>query len=91
MKTVTLSSKGQIAIPKEIRALLNLNGGDSLAYEIENGKIILEPVIGVPRSQAWFWTQEIQEKMASSEQDFRSGRFTHYENVDVLLTDLKDE
>jgi AbrB family looped-hinge helix DNA binding protein len=43
---VTLSSKGQMVIPKPVREALNLSSGDQLQVQIVEGKIVLEPVTG---------------------------------------------
>lgn len=41
MKTITISSKGQIVLPAEIRKKWNLNAGDKLVVsETENGLLI---------------------------------------------------
>jgi len=90
MKTLTISAKGQIALPKDLRIILNLHKGDNLSVDLKDGKIILEPVIGVPRSQAWFWTPETQEKIKASEEDFKKGKFKRYDGIDDLLKELKD-
>ena len=90
-KTVTISSKGQIAIPKDIRQKLEISQGDKFNLEIKNGKIYLEPVMNIPRSQGWFWDKEIQEKVKKSETDYKKGNYKRYENIDDILDDLKDE
>ena len=41
METVTVSSKGQIAIPKLIREALNLSEGTKLTLDVRGGEIIL--------------------------------------------------
>jgi AbrB family looped-hinge helix DNA binding protein len=43
MMTTTLSSKGQVVIPLEIRKRLGLPEGAVISCEIEDGKIILDP------------------------------------------------
>lgn len=44
MKTSRISSKGQITIPKEIRKTLDVEPGDLIAYEVENGTVLLKRV-----------------------------------------------
>lgn len=41
MEQVTVSSKGQIAIPKEIREALNLGDGTKLKVEVSGQSIVL--------------------------------------------------
>lgn len=89
MKALTISSKGQIAIPKELRDSLDIKEGDRLTYKVEGGRIVLEPVVSVPRSQAYFWTPEVQEKVRKAGENFKSGNFkTH--GIDKFIKDLKD-
>jgi AbrB family looped-hinge helix DNA binding protein len=40
-RTSRLSSKGQVTIPREIRAALHLETGDLVAYDLKDGKAIL--------------------------------------------------
>ncbi len=91
MKTLTVSPKRQIAIPKDGCERLHIKGGDHLVLEIKDGKLILEPSINIPRSQAWFWTKEVQEKVGKADENFRKKNVKRYKNVDRLLKDLKDE
>jgi antitoxin PrlF len=39
--TSKLTSKAQTTIPQAVRAALNLKEGDELAYQIEDGRVIL--------------------------------------------------
>lgn len=39
----TISSKGQVTIPKEMREALNLRPGDQLVYSVIDGEIIITP------------------------------------------------
>jgi antitoxin PrlF len=47
METVTVSSKGQIAIPKVVREALNLSIGSKLTLDLRGGEIVLS------REPAW--------------------------------------
>jgi antitoxin PrlF len=39
----TISSKGQVTIPKEMREALNLRPGDQLVYSVIDGEIVITP------------------------------------------------
>ncbi len=46
MAAVTLTSKGQTTIPKEIRDFLGIGPGDKLDFVVESdGRVILRPAI----------------------------------------------
>lgn len=89
MKVLTISSKGQIAIPKGIRDFLNIKEGDRLVYKIDRGRIVLEPVVSVPRSQSYFWAPEVQEKIKNADENFKAGNFKTYK-VDKFIKELKE-
>jgi AbrB family looped-hinge helix DNA binding protein len=74
MKTLTVSSKRQIAIPKDVCKELRIKEGDQLILEVREGKLVLEPSINIPRSQVWFWTPEVQEKIKKAERNFKTGK-----------------
>ena len=44
MHTSRLSSKGQVTIPKDIREAIGLQPGNMIAYEVQNGSVILRRV-----------------------------------------------
>lgn len=91
MKTITVSAKRQIAIPKDICSLLHIKEGGQLMLIVKDGKLILEPSINIPRSQAWFWTKEMQETIRKAEENYKKGNYKRYKAVDHLLKGLKDE
>ncbi len=41
--TATLTSKGQITIPKSVRHLLGLVTGDTIEFEMQHGKVEVRP------------------------------------------------
>jgi antitoxin MazE len=85
-----ISSKRQISIPKTIMEVLDLKTGDEVEFEVKNRKVHLVPVktVKVPRDQAWFWTEEWQEKEKEADQDLKAGRFREFNSLDDLLSDL---
>ena len=89
MRTLTISTKGQIVIPKEARSLLSIHEGDKLGYEIVQGKIVLFPVENGPRSQMWFFTNEVQNKVKKSEKNYSAGKYKKA-NAKEFIKALKD-
>ena len=88
--TVTISAKGQVALPKEVRNKLRIKTGDQFRVEVSGANIVLTPVVTVPKIQAWFWTDEIQAKVRASEEDHERGNYKEYKDIDQLLGDLKE-
>ena len=48
MGSSSITSKGQVTIPVEVRRELNLKAGDRVAFYLEDGKVVLKPVIRKP-------------------------------------------
>ena len=49
LKTVTVSEKGQIIVPKEIQELLGIQKGDSLVITAKNKKILIQKTTNVEK------------------------------------------
>jgi AbrB family looped-hinge helix DNA binding protein len=78
MKTITVSSKGKVAIPQDMRVSLNISAGDTLYVSLEDGKLVLEPTVSDTHSQTWFWTEELQERIKKAGVNFEAGNFNRY-------------
>lgn len=89
MRAITISAKGQIAIPKDIRESLDIKAGDKFTIEIKNKAITLKPAITItiPKEQAYFWTPEIQSKIKTAKKEFQEGKHKEY-TVDAFLNEL---
>jgi antitoxin MazE len=91
MRSVTISGKGQIAIPKEVREDMKINAGDRFEVEVSDGNILLKPVvtITVPKNQAWFWTEEVQKQIREAEEEYKKGKYKTYNDTAELVSELK--
>jgi antitoxin PrlF len=47
-RTATMTSKGQVTIPIEVRRRLGLRQGDRVAFDVEDGTATLRPVPAEP-------------------------------------------
>ena len=65
MEKVTVSSKGQIAIPKQVRDALNLSEGTRLTLEVRGQEIVLS------KGAAWKKLQGAGRDMKKEFADFR--------------------
>jgi len=88
---VRIKRKAQVTIPKRIMEALNLRPDDELDVYIDRGRIVLEPMIRIPKDQAWYWTEGWQKAEREADADESAGRYTEYANVDDLLADLENE
>ena len=86
-----LRGRSQITIPKNIIDTLGLKENDNLNIEVENGKIIINPVVVIPKDQAWFWADEWQLSEKEVAEDINSGKIKTANNIDELMKDLNDE
>jgi AbrB family looped-hinge helix DNA binding protein len=43
----TLTQKGQVTIPKEIREYLKLKAKNQVEFRIEKGKVVIKPIISL--------------------------------------------
>jgi antitoxin PrlF len=86
MARTTLRAKGQLTLPDDVRKAAKLEEGDLIEVVVmENGEVILRPLVAVDRSQAWFWTPEWQAgEREASEQALRGQGETFKDDTDFL-------
>ncbi len=81
MPVVTLSTKGQIVLPREIRQALDLQKGDKLVVTLEEGNRLVLIPLPLTRAQNWRrWrgrlagTPAIEEHLAEHAQEVNRER-----------------
>jgi len=85
---LTLREKSQITLPKEVVAELEIKKGDNLEIIVQDGKIIITPVLVIDKSQAWFWTKEWQDGEREADEDIRLGRVSKPMDLENLMKHL---
>lgn len=71
---VDLKQKSQVTIPKEFVKRLKLSVGDKLDVEIKDGRLIITPVVVVPKDQMWFYSKNWQSEEAAVDRDIAAGK-----------------
>ncbi|MFH1182282.1 MAG: AbrB/MazE/SpoVT family DNA-binding domain-containing protein [Candidatus Woesearchaeota archaeon] len=83
IRTITLSEKGQISIPKSVRKEMNLKKGEKLLLMSEKGRIILTKVnemlkrleINAESTETMLASQESLKKEWNNEYDERWNKY----------------
>jgi AbrB family looped-hinge helix DNA binding protein len=85
----TVQARGVLALPAAVRRRHDLDPGAQVeVVEREDGVIELHPVVTVPASQAWFWSERWQRLEAEADTDVERGAVTVHESADDLLSHL---
>ena len=85
---VDLKQKSQVTIPKELVKKLNLKVGDKLEVTENDGKLIVTPVIIVPKDQSWFYTDKWQEMEKIVDNQLAEGKVHEVNTKEELLKGL---
>lgn len=85
---VELRQKSQVTIPADILKALNLKAGDKLEFTVQDGKIIIQPVVTVPKDQAWFWSEKWQAEERIVDEQIKNGQIKSFDTIDALIEDL---
>ncbi len=88
-EVVKLQKRGQLTLPAAVRKELGLEENVQLEITVEDGRIILNPVITIGRDQAWFWTKEWQNGEKEAQNDIEAGDVTSFDNVDDAIGFLR--
>ena len=85
---VDLKQKSQVTIPKEIVRKLDLRVGDKLEIEARDGKLIITPVVIIPKNQEWYYSPEWQEMEKKVNQQIKEGKIRTANSSEELFKDL---
>ncbi|MBF7084423.1 AbrB/MazE/SpoVT family DNA-binding domain-containing protein [Desulfallas sp. Bu1-1] len=85
---VELKQKSQVTIPSELVKKMNLRPGDKLEIEEKDGRIIITPVVVIPRDQMWFYSKEWQQGEARVDKDIKEGKIKTASSKEELFNGL---
>ncbi|HAH96388.1 MAG TPA: AbrB family transcriptional regulator [Firmicutes bacterium] len=85
---VELKQKSQVTIPKALVKKLNLEVGDKLDLALKDGRIIITPVVIIPKDQEWYYTHEWQTVEREADKQLAEGRAKVAETKEELYKDL---
>ena len=85
---VEFKQKSQVTIPKDLVKKLNLQVGDKLDFALRDGRIIITPVVIIPKDQEWYYTHGWQAMEKEADKQLREGRAKVAETKEELYKDL---
>lgn len=85
---VDLKQKSQVTIPNEVVKKLKLAVGDKLDVVVKDGKIIITPVVVIPKDQMWFYSKEWQEGEKLVDSQITEGKTNKASSVKELFDGL---
>jgi len=86
---IFVQKRNLISLPRDIREQLNISEGDVLDVRMDNNKIIIEPMKLVPSSQAYFWSDTVQNDMLEAKNDVNSCNVREFNSISDFLDGIK--
>jgi antitoxin MazE len=83
-----VTRNGQLTLPASLRRAVNIEVGDYIEVSVQGDGLLLTPKKLIDKSQAYFWTEEWQEKERRADEDEKAGRVESFESVEDLIADL---
>ncbi len=71
---VTVGKSGRVTLPASVRNELDLHEGVELNVQVEDGELVLTPVVTVPRSYQWAYSSEHLDRLSGALTDAEDGR-----------------
>lgn len=90
-KSIRMRKKSQVTIPKQFTEALDINEGDRLEVRLEEGRLVIVPMVEVPKDQAWFWTKEWQQAEEEASAEVEAGRTKEFDNINEALVWLDSD
>ena len=85
---VDLKQKSQVTIPKDLIKKLALKIGDKLDVEAVDGKLVITPVVIIPKDQQWYYSPEWQEKEKQVDLQIKEGKTHCADTTEELFKQL---
>ena len=86
---IFVQKRNLISLPRDIREQMNIHEGDVLDIRMDHNKIIIEPMKLVPSSQAYFWSDKVQNDMLEAKKDVDSGNVREFKTISEFLDGIE--
>jgi AbrB family looped-hinge helix DNA binding protein len=88
---VQVRKKSQITLPKSIKEKLGIEEGDFIDFQVRENEVVFKVKKLVDKDEAWFWSKRWQEGEKAADEDIKSGRVYHFENMKDAIAFLDEQ
>jgi AbrB family looped-hinge helix DNA binding protein len=81
---VTVGKFGRVTLPASVRDELELDEGSELNVQVVAEKLVLTPVVTVPRGYGWAYEREHRERLNRALADVEEGRVRPLDEEELL-------
>jgi len=87
---IKITKNFQVTLPAKLRQVLKLKEGDYLEAKLEKQALVLRPkkLVDIDPDQAWFWTDEWQNKEKEVDKKVKQGRVKRFKSFNALAKEL---
>jgi antitoxin MazE len=85
---IDFKQKSQVTIPKDLVERLKLKIGDKLNIEEKDGKLVITPVVIIPKDQAWYYSEKWQKMEKEVDEQIDRGEVHTARDADELFGGL---
>ena len=85
---VDFKQKSQVTIPNEIVKKMHLKVGDKLDIAEKDGRLIITPVVIIPKDQAWYYSEKWQTMEKTVDEQIKNGNVHQVNSKEELYKDL---
>ena len=89
MELVKVRNKAQITLPAKIRKALDINEGDYLEVGIQDSKVVLTPQVVIDKFESVELSKQGEQMLDEALDDVKQGKTKEFEDVEDLISDLK--
>ena len=84
---VSINSRGTLTLPSNIRKELNIKDGDYFQIDINAGKIVITPVVIVPKNQL---SEKGKKKEKEASESIKAKKLKTFVTAEALIEELNE-
>lgn len=85
---VSVGSRGTLTLPSNIRKKLDIRDGDYFELSISKGKIVITPVLIIPKIKL---TEKGKVKEREASEQIRDKKYKTFKTAEELIEDLNED